>query len=479
MGDLQANTLQKMQNLNKSAELMGMQHTEELLSADHLRVANAASAMTGTTAEDHKNHQLREALVEQMLLLEDTDLNALVEQYPSLAGEAMDKKNTMVREANASGKDKVKTDFFGSKRRAARKKLADINAKKERFQNDMRELESDAQSLDRKVRLNRFDRQRRVKEGNNDRGPFASFITSVFNGKEADRRITGLEPDKVDKRPYDYAPAVHNPAMISVHGPGGSELKGYNFSPIRALDTGKVVILFTGSGDAGMMERGMGTTVTNYVNAGFRVIQIDYRGYGASGTLDKKGKLKSEGLTERRFYEDGEAIFKGVKEQLGLSNSQIIVHGYSMGGAIASHVVAKMAEENARKVEAGEQPDEPLAGMVMDSAMKSLQYAATNTSGALAGKISKWAAGDYSAEDHLRTIAHYQPDIPVLFVSGDKTATYSDNSPNEDGLTLEDTHLDQIEGFTHKSTYVKEESGHMDCHMTTELVRNFFVQGQQ
>ena len=477
MSDDQLGSIQRLQNLNKSAEIMGMQHTEDTLSEQKLATVNSVTMHQNMTPEDLANYQVRQALVEQMLLLSDGDLAEVANDYKSLADEVKEKKDTLTREANASGKEKLKNDFFATKRRAARKKLSDIEDKKKTYNKHMEDQKLDDEYLDKEVRLSRFDRsKKKIRVGSNSRGPIATYMVNVFNDKEVERRKTGLKPGEEKERPGDFAPQLLQNEKIEFPGPDGSTLRGYRFPADRRFANGKTVILYTGSGQAGMMERGMGTTVMHYVNMGYQVFQMDYRGYGESGTKDKKGKFKSEPLSEKRFYEDGDAIFQGVKNLTGASNSDIIVHGYSMGGAIASHVMAKVAEENARKAVAGERVD-PIGGIVMDSAMKSLQYAATDAVGSFAGKIAKWAAGDYSAEDHLKIIAHYQPDTPILFVSGDKKATFSDGSPNEDQLTILDTNLHINTEFTHIDSFVKEKSGHMDCHIDPNVIQRFF--GQQ
>ncbi|MCR4908036.1 MAG: hypothetical protein K5985_04335 [Lachnospiraceae bacterium] len=52
-------------------------------------------------------------------------------------------------------------------------------------------------------------------------------------------------------------------------------------------------------------------------------------------------------MTERKFYEDGFAILNGVKNELHCNYSDLILHGFSLGGAVASYVAAKLAERKA------------------------------------------------------------------------------------------------------------------------------------
>ena len=58
---------------------------------------------------------------------------------------------------------------------------------------------------------------------------------------------------------------------------------------------------------------------------GYSVLAYDYRGYGAS----------SGRASERNTYEDIDTVYEYLLEQLGVSADRIIVHGRSVGGAVA------------------------------------------------------------------------------------------------------------------------------------------------
>jgi fermentation-respiration switch protein FrsA (DUF1100 family) len=76
-------------------------------------------------------------------------------------------------------------------------------------------------------------------------------------------------------------------------------------------------------------------------DAGFAVFSYDYRGYGTS-----EGKASAKNA--RR---DAEAAYRYLVDILHVSPDRIIVHGRSVGAALALHVAAK----------------EPLAGVILES----------------------------------------------------------------------------------------------------------------
>lgn len=66
-------------------------------------------------------------------------------------------------------------------------------------------------------------------------------------------------------------------------------------------------------------------------NAGFAVFAYDYRGYGTS-----EGKP-----SEENAYQDAQTAYKYVVEKLKIPPEKIIVHGRSLGGAVAVDLAAR------------------------------------------------------------------------------------------------------------------------------------------
>lgn len=67
-----------------------------------------------------------------------------------------------------------------------------------------------------------------------------------------------------------------------------------------------------------------------FVNLGFSVLLMDYRGYGLSD-----GGFPREGFV----YEDAQAMYDYLLEEQGFSPDQIFVYGHSLGGAIAINLM--------------------------------------------------------------------------------------------------------------------------------------------
>lgn len=66
-------------------------------------------------------------------------------------------------------------------------------------------------------------------------------------------------------------------------------------------------------------------------NAGFAVFAYDYRGYGTS-----EGKP-----SEENAYQDAQTAYRYVTEELKIPPEKIIVHGRSLGGAVAVDLAAR------------------------------------------------------------------------------------------------------------------------------------------
>jgi pimeloyl-ACP methyl ester carboxylesterase len=76
-------------------------------------------------------------------------------------------------------------------------------------------------------------------------------------------------------------------------------------------------------------------------NAGFAVFAYDYRGYG----------LSTGRPSERRAYLDAEAAYDHLVHALGVPPEHIVLHGRSLGGAVAADLAARR----------------PCAGLVLES----------------------------------------------------------------------------------------------------------------
>ena len=83
------------------------------------------------------------------------------------------------------------------------------------------------------------------------------------------------------------------------------------------------------------------------LQVGASVLMYDYRGYGLSD-----GRPNERGL-----YKDIEAVIRGLKEEKNYAESQIIMYGRSLGGAVAAYAGTQFS----------------LGGLVLDSAFTNLR----------------------------------------------------------------------------------------------------------
>ncbi len=90
------------------------------------------------------------------------------------------------------------------------------------------------------------------------------------------------------------------------------------------VDTNAFTVLFF-HGNAGNVSRGE-KRMRLLREMGFNALAIDYRGYGIS-----TGKIKSE----KDIYEDARASYEYLQKTLQIEESQIIIWGWSLGGAVA------------------------------------------------------------------------------------------------------------------------------------------------
>ncbi|GMB10942.1 MAG: hypothetical protein NkDv07_0898 [Candidatus Improbicoccus devescovinae] len=100
---------------------------------------------------------------------------------------------------------------------------------------------------------------------------------------------------------------------------------------------GKYVIVFPGNY---MLASEMIPSVEPFLSEGATIVAVDYPGYGSS-----KLRLPALRLNQKKIYEAGDNIFDYVNQTLGIPEQEMIIFGYSLGGAIASHVFAKSCQK--------------------------------------------------------------------------------------------------------------------------------------
>ncbi len=196
-------------------------------------------------------------------------------------------------------------------------------------------------------------------------------------------------------------------------------LRGRRYDPTAAFQNGpgqgKAVILLSGSG--GPNENQLEPLAALYTRQGSTVFAVNYRGFGRS--RDKNtglsrlihGKESSPYLTEQGLYDDAYKIYLYVSGQ-GFADNNIVIHGYSLGGAVAANLTKKLAKQ-------GKQ----LGGLVLHSSIKTSYEAAKGMVGVpgyaqLAGLMTKMSAGSFDTPEALQEIAQHDPNLPIHVMSG-------------------------------------------------------------
>ncbi|WP_434223354.1 alpha/beta fold hydrolase [Xenorhabdus bakwenae] len=129
-----------------------------------------------------------------------------------------------------------------------------------------------------------------------------------------------------------------------------------------------------------------------YQKQGVDMLAVNMRGYGSSD-----GHPSEKGL-----YQDARTMFSYLVNDRGIKPENIIIHGYSMGGAVAADL-ARYAERNGQAV----------SGLLLDRPMPSMTKAITahevpNPAGITAG-LAKFVNGQFSLEKNLQGISKQTP----------------------------------------------------------------------
>ncbi len=96
---------------------------------------DSLSAAPEAVMQEENAEQLRSEKLIEMMLVDTESAEKLKEAFPDLYEKARAKEANLNRQAEVSGMDKVKHDFFGSKRKAAKASLADLKSKRDVLEN--------------------------------------------------------------------------------------------------------------------------------------------------------------------------------------------------------------------------------------------------------------------------------------------------------------------------------------------------------
>ncbi|WP_323854280.1 MARTX multifunctional-autoprocessing repeats-in-toxin holotoxin RtxA [Xenorhabdus koppenhoeferi] len=240
--------------------------------------------------------------------------------------------------------------------------------------------------------------------------PVTRFINNVLYGAKDDRRNV----DSTTQIILDDAVTNGAADKITLQGEAG-RLAGYYHNgsqkdqaeQSQEKESAKKVVLFIhGSGSS--VEEQASTIQIHYQRQGVDMLAVNMRGYGSSD-----GHPSEKGL-----YQDARTMFQYLVNDRGIKPENIIIHGYSMGGAVAADL-ARYAERNGQ----------PVSGLLLDRPMPSMTKALTahkisNPAG-ITGVLAKAVNGQFSVEKNLRGISEQTPimlltDNEVLGKEGEK-----------------------------------------------------------
>jgi len=370
----------------------------------------------GTTqANDPKARHVAELLARNPKLRREMKQN-----LPAANALKKEKMRNLRTAAGRTGADKLKHDFLGSKKRQAK-----------------RELEQIAQAKRRSEGAAEIDKTRAQASISSGRG--RHMLTSLVNTS-----ALGDHDERHDSR-YPF-PKENKTRDLDVRTKDG-RLKGAVYEPENP--TGKVVLFFSGSGGpAGNYVRHV---LDPYLQMGAKVVTMDYRGFGNSETLNANGQKTGTPLSEQSLYKDGKAMLDYVVKNMGVKPEDVILHGYSLGGAVASKVAADFAQEQQKQALEQGRSVQKLGGVVLHSPIGNLHQAATETSGSKIMGFGGWLfGGGYNTKSHMQRLHRLDPKMPVHYVSGARAA-----NGNGDWLDVDHTGVnrDPNARFENSTTY--------------------------
>ena len=262
---------------------------------------------------------------------------------------------------------------------------------------------------------------------------FTSLMNYFFSGPRDERR------ENVDY-PVDAEKEIFTP--VECGSPEeGVILKGGMYRHKTVPSNGKTVLVFTGSEGPGANE--IDSIKGAYLAQGYTVYQYDYRCYGKSHQVDKKGKPVSSSKTEQAMYKDGMVMYNHLVKNLKIDPKDLVLHGFSLGAPIASRVALEATKElqtniheNARKYN----PEKHgIGGIVLHSPMRTMFKSARYEYNWAAAAVAKHHAGNYDTVQHMTDLAKIDPNVRVHLISGDPDP----KSANFDNLAHQFTKIDK------------------------------------
>ncbi|PTP73285.1 MARTX multifunctional-autoprocessing repeats-in-toxin holotoxin RtxA [Vibrio splendidus] len=226
--------------------------------------------------------------------------------------------------------------------------------------------------------------------------PLTRFLNNeLFGTKDARRKVGDITETLLG-----FAVEKGESQKVTLKGEAG-RLSGYFHKGANASEgeesvgNGKVVLFLHGSGSSS--EEQASAIRSHYHKQNIDMLAVNMRGYGES----------DGGPSEKGLYQDARTMFKYLVNDKGIDPSNIIIHGYSMGGPIAADL-ARFAAQNGQAV----------SGLLLDRPMPSMTKAITahemaNPAG-IVGALSKAVNGQFSVEKNLKGLPK---DTPIMLLT--------------------------------------------------------------
>ncbi|MBN8111899.1 MARTX multifunctional-autoprocessing repeats-in-toxin holotoxin RtxA [Vibrio vulnificus] len=226
--------------------------------------------------------------------------------------------------------------------------------------------------------------------------PLTRFLNNELYGEKDARRKIG----EITQTLLDHAVENGESQKVTLKGEAG-RLTGYYHQGAVSSEgetsatSGKVVLFLHGSGSSA--EEQASEIRSHYQKQGIDMLAVNLRGYGES----------DGGPSEKGLYQDARTMFNYLVNDKGIDPSNIIIHGYSMGGPIAADL-ARYAAQNGQAV----------SGLLLDRPMPSMTKAITahevaNPAG-IVGAIAKAVNGQFSVEKNLKGLPK---ETPILLLT--------------------------------------------------------------
>lgn len=137
-----------------------------------------------------------------------------------------------------------------------------------------------------------------------------------------------------------HTPQESKPRAVSITSKDGFVLKGHFYS---ANNAGPGILLLHQCNRRGPLT-GYENLAASLANAGFHVLMLDSRGFGASVNAQYRNFHAQMDLIEQHVPDDVEAAYRFLTAQSGLDKQKIGVVGASCGTSLAMQLAKRHAE---------------------------------------------------------------------------------------------------------------------------------------